>query len=33
MTPWMRTLHRWLGLIVGLQFLLWLGSGDRKSVV
>ncbi|MGL4692744.1 MAG: PepSY domain-containing protein, partial [Stenotrophomonas maltophilia] len=33
MTPWMRTLHRWLGLIVGLQFLLWLGSGLMMSLL
>ncbi len=27
MTPWMRTLHKWVGLLIGLQFVVWLGSG------
>lgn len=27
MTPWMRKLHKWVGLIVALQFVIWLGSG------
>lgn len=27
MTPWMRTLHKWVGLVIGLQFVVWLGSG------
>lgn len=33
MTPWMRTLHKWVGLIVGLQFLLWLVSGLMMSLL
>ncbi len=27
MTAWLRKLHRWVGLVIGLQFLLWMGSG------
>lgn len=27
MTPWMRKMHKWVGLLVGLQFVLWLVSG------
>lgn len=27
MTPWMRRIHKWLGLLIGLQFILWLASG------
>ena len=26
MTPWMRTLHHWVGLIIGLQVLLWMAK-------
>lgn len=32
MTPFLRKLHKWVGLIVGLQFLLWLGSGLVMSL-
>lgn len=38
MTPWMRRLHKWVGLIIALQFLLWMVSGlimallDKDSV-
>lgn len=27
MTPWIRKLHKWVGLIIALQFLVWMGSG------
>lgn len=27
MTPWMRKLHKWIGLLIGLQFVLWMASG------
>lgn len=27
MTPWMRWLHKWVGLLIGLQFVLWMASG------
>lgn len=27
MTPWLRRLHKWIGLLVGLQFVLWMVSG------
>lgn len=27
MTVWMRRLHKWLGLIIGLQVIVWLASG------
>lgn len=33
MTPWMRTLHKWVGLVVGLQFLVWLSSGLMMSLL
>ena len=33
MTPWLRRLHKWVGLLVGLQFLLWLGSGLGMSLL
>lgn len=32
MTPILRKLHKWVGLAVGLQFLLWLGSGLVMSL-
>lgn len=33
MTAWMRRLHVWIGLVAGLQFLLWMGSGLVMSVL
>lgn len=27
MTRWMRLLHKWLGLLLAVQFVLWMGSG------
>lgn len=27
MTPWMRRIHKWIGLVVGVQLLLWMSSG------
>lgn len=27
MTPWIRKLHKWVGLIIALQFVLWMASG------
>lgn len=27
MTPWMRKIHKWVGLLIGLQFVLWMASG------
>lgn len=32
MTPILRKLHKWVGLLVGLQFLLWLASGLVMSL-
>jgi Na+-transporting NADH:ubiquinone oxidoreductase subunit F len=32
MTPLLRKLHKWVGLAVGLQFLLWLASGMVMSM-
>ena len=32
MTPILRKLHKWVGLLVGVQFLLWLASGLVMSV-
>ena len=27
MTPWLRKLHKWVGLIIAVQFVLWMASG------
>ena len=27
MSRWLRKLHRWVGLVIGLQFVLWMASG------
>lgn len=32
MTPLLRKLHKWTGLLIGLQFLLWLASGLVMSL-
>ena len=32
MTPFLRKMHKWVGLVVGLQFLLWLASGMVMSL-
>lgn len=32
MTPLLRKLHKWVGLLVGLQFLLWVASGMVMSL-
>lgn len=33
MTPWLRRLHKWLGLLIGAQFLLWMASGVVMSLL
>lgn len=33
MTPLFRKLHKWLGLIIGIQFVLWLASGLTMSLL
>ena len=33
MTPWIRKLHKWVGLIIALQFILWTGSGVVMSLL
>jgi Na(+)-translocating NADH:ubiquinone oxidoreductase F subunit len=33
MTPWIRKLHKWAGLIIALQFVLWTGSGLIMSLL
>ncbi|MGN7726542.1 NADH:ubiquinone reductase (Na(+)-transporting) subunit F [Luteimonas sp. 22616] len=33
MTPWIRKLHKWIGLAVALQFTVWLGSGLTMSLL
>ena len=33
MTPWMRKLHKWVGLIIAIQFVLWMGSGVIMSLL
>lgn len=32
MTPWMRRIHKWVGLVIALQFVLWLASGVVMSL-
>jgi Na+-transporting NADH:ubiquinone oxidoreductase subunit F len=32
MTPMMRKLHKWVGLLIAIQFVLWLGSGLVMSL-
>lgn len=32
MTPWMRKIHKWVGLVIALQFVLWLASGVVMSL-
>lgn len=31
MTPWMRKIHKWIGLLIGLQLVLWMSSGFMMS--
>ena len=33
MTPWMRKIHRWIGLLIGLQLVLWMCSGLVMSLL
>ncbi len=33
MTPWIRKLHKWVGLIIGLQFVIWTASGLIMSLL
>lgn len=33
MTRWMRKLHKWVGLILALQFVLWMASGLIMSLL
>lgn len=33
MTPWMRRLHKWIGLLIGVQFVLWMASGAMMSLL
>jgi Na(+)-translocating NADH:ubiquinone oxidoreductase F subunit len=33
MTPWIRRLHKWVGLLIALQFVLWTGSGLVMSLL
>ena len=33
MTPWMRKMHKWLGLLVALQLVLWMTSGLMMSLL
>lgn len=33
MTPWIRKLHKWVGLIIALQFVMWTGSGLVMSLL
>lgn len=32
-THWLRVLHKWIGLIIGLQFLLWTVSGAMMALL
>lgn len=33
MSPWMRKLHKWVGLLLAAQFLLWMASGVVMSML
>ncbi|MGY0799459.1 2Fe-2S iron-sulfur cluster-binding protein [Lysobacter sp. A286] len=33
MTPWIQKLHKWVGLIIGLQFVIWTASGLVMSLL
>ena len=33
MTPWMRKIHKWVGLIIAIQFVLWMTSGVLMSLL
>ena len=33
MTPWIRKLHKWVGLVIALQFVVWMGSGLLMSLL
>jgi Na+-transporting NADH:ubiquinone oxidoreductase subunit F len=33
MSHWMRRLHKWVGLILAIQFLLWMSSGAMMSLL
>jgi Na+-transporting NADH:ubiquinone oxidoreductase subunit F len=33
MTPWMRRLHKWVGLLIGLQLVLWMASGTVMALL
>lgn len=33
MTPWMRKIHKWIGLLIGLQLVLWMCSGVVMSLL
>ena len=33
MTPWLRRLHKWVGLAIALQFVVWLASGLLMSLL
>ena len=33
MTPWMRKIHKWVGLIIAIQFVLWVSSGVVMSLL
>ena len=33
MTPWIRNLHKWVGLIIALQFVVWTASGLTMSLL
>ena len=32
MTPWLKKIHRWLGLLIGLQLVVWMLSGLMMSL-
>lgn len=33
MTPWMRKIHKWIGLLIGIQLVLWMTSGVVMSLL
>ena len=33
MSAWVRRIHKWIGLLIGVQFMLWMGSGALMSLL
>lgn len=33
MSPWMRKIHKWVGIVIAIQFVLWMASGVIMSLL